>query len=723
MLRHKVISFFASLNSPCLFAIIGACLCLTSVAVAAPGPRTCEADPETRQLDYWVGNWSMTNSGPSSGTAISKVSLSLDKCAFVEHWNSGKGHVTEKTFAYSPDDKNWYGMFVDNEGRAHVFTQGKVASGTAEFDGPSRGPNGEAVLNRLKVVQMGANKIEESWEKSTDNAATWKLVYRADYTRKSVVSLARTSGVSIMRANIAKVILFVLIVVSTMLAEKNSAPTVMLTSGSTAGLRFGADQHGAEFRGIPYAAPPIGELRWKPPRPVSKWNGTRQATQFGAACAQLPASWFQNVASSEDCLFLNVWTPQLSKNAKLPVLVYFHGGGNTLGYSQMTPVGVLANLGVVVVSANYRLGPFGFLARPTLTAESPHHSSGNYGLLDQLQALRWVRENIAQFGGDPNRVTVMGQSAGAVDVCLLMASPLAAGLFQGAIMESGECQSTYNEDIRTPIPFNGISGTGESIGEILAADLGGSKDAAGLQKLRSLTPEQILKAWKQDSRVHFDAIVDGWVVPEQPAKIFAEGRQMRIPVIVGSNADEATVFGHEGPQTVDAYKKYLSEDTGKYSAEEFRAYPANTDSEVRAAYFKLQSDTFAYGAYSLAQAMMRAGQKAYVYYFTFAEKGQRAELGAYHGLELRVLCVGLAPDSGPDEKLGEAMRAYWVQFARSGNPNGSSAPNWPALNSRELRLELGRKIQVEPVGAGVKELEGIMRQLLQENTATASAGK
>ena len=521
-----------------------------------------------------------------------------------------------------------------------------------------------------------------------------------------------------MRRNLVRLILIVACTIAGgMYAGASSLPTVKLKSGAIAGLGFGADQKGAEFRGIPYAAPPMGELRWKPPQPAGKWSGTRQATEFGAACPQLPASWFQNVPSSEDCLFLNVWTPQLATNVKLPVLVYFHGGGNTEGYSQMTPVGVLAGLGVVVVSANYRLGPFGFLALPALTAESPHHSSGDYGLLDQLQALRWVKENIAEFGGDPNRVTVMGQSAGAVDACLLMASPLAAGLFQGAILESGECQSTYSEDIRTPIPFNGISGTGEGVGLMLAADLGASDDGAGLQKLRSLSADQILNAWKQDRRVHFDAIVDGWVVPEQPSQIFAEGRQMHIPVIVGSNADEATVFGHAGPQTVDAYKKYLNEDTGKYWEEELRAYPAKSDTQVRPAYLKLQSDTFAYGAYSLAQAMTHAGQKAYLYYFTFVEKGKRAELGAYHGLELRVLCLGLPPESGPDEKLGEAMRAYWVQFAKTGNPNVAGAPKWPAFDAREQWMDLGRKIQVEPLGVRVKTLDAIMEQVLRANAS------
>ena len=496
-------------------------------------------------------------------------------------------------------------------------------------------------------------------------------------------------------------------------------PTVTLTAGALAGTHFGSAQSDVAFLGVPYAAPPVGNLRWKPPQPPREWNGTRNATQFGAACPQLPANWFQPVAWSEDCLYLNVWTPHLSTSANLPVLVYFHGGSNTQGYSQMTPLGpALSPLGVVVVSANYRLGPFGFLAHPALTAESGHHSSGNYGLLDQLQALRWVQENISRFGGDPSQVTVIGQSAGAVDICLLMSSPLAAGAFQRAIMESGECQSTLNEDIRTPIPYNTISGTGEGVGERLAKDLGVAGGPDTLQKLRSISADQILKAWSRDQQVHFDAIVDGWVVPEQPAKIFAEGKQMHIPVMIGSNANEATVFGHGGPKTVDQYKNYLREDTGKFSDEEFRAYPAHSDADVPAQYLQLQSDTFAYGAYSLAQAMTRAGQKAYLYYFTYAETGKRAQLGAYHGEELKFLSNSFPADWGhsrDDEKLGEAIRAYWTQFAKTGNPNAPGLPEWPAYNARSNQwLELGRTIRLRRAGPQLQVLEQIMQQVFAE---------
>ena len=505
--------------------------------------------------------------------------------------------------------------------------------------------------------------------------------------------------------------------------QSDSPPTVTLQSGVLEGLAFSSAPNGAAFLGIPYAAPPVGELRWKPPQPVARWKTLRMATQFGAACPQHPANWFPYLGWSEDCLYLNVWTPQLSANARRPVLIYFHGGSNTQGYSQMTPLGpALAPSGLLVVSANYRLGPFGFLALPALTAESPHHSSGNYGLLDQVQALRWVRKNIAHFGGDPNRVTVMGQSAGAVDICLLMTSPLAAGLFQGAIMESGDCQSVYNEDIRTRIPYNSISTTGEESGELLARDLGVADDAHEVQNLRNIPADEILKVWGQDQRVHFDAIVDGWVIPEQPARTFAAGKQMHIPVIVGSNADEATVFGHAGPKTVEEYKQYLSEDTGDYSGAEFHLYPASSDQHVTTQYLRLQSDSFAYGAYSMAQAMSRVRQGAYLYHFTYAETGKRAHLGAYHGEELKFLSNSFPSDwehGTDDERLGEAIRRYWTQFVKTGSPNAPGLANWPAYDNRSSQwLSLGRTIEMNPVDPQIHGLEQIMLKVLNKTAKT-----
>jgi para-nitrobenzyl esterase len=496
-------------------------------------------------------------------------------------------------------------------------------------------------------------------------------------------------------------------------------PTVTLELGSLEGTRYGGARDEVAFLGVPYAAPPVGELRWKPPRPVREWKGVRQATRFGPPCPQLPARWFPHIGWAEDCLYLNIWTTQLSTNAKLPVMVYFHGGSNTSGYGHMTPLGpTLSRLGVVVVSANYRLGPMGFLAHPALTAESEHHASGNYGLLDQLQVLRWVHENISRFGGDPERVTVMGQSAGAVDICLLMASGMTTGLFQRAIMESGDCQGTFNKEIRTSIRYNLISGSGEAAGERLANDLGIANGPGALQKLRDIPADEILKAWSQDRKIHFDAIVDGWVVPEQPAKIFAKGKQMRVAVLAGSNANEATVFGRNDVQTVREYRDYLFRDTGEHWPQEFQIYPAASDEDVPARYLRVQNDAFAYGAYSMARTMTGGGQKAYLYRFTYAETGKREPLGAYHGEELLFLSDSYPNDwehSHDDEKLGEIMRAYWTQFAKTGSPNAAGLPDWPAYDPRtDLLFELGRTIGVRRVAEELPALGRIMKQILEK---------
>ena len=495
-----------------------------------------------------------------------------------------------------------------------------------------------------------------------------------------------------------------------------SVPTATVEAGIVKGIHFGPGQTGVAFLGVPYAAPPVGDLRWKPPQPVRPWVGVRTATTFGAACPQLPAGWLPYIGWKEDCLYLNVWTTHLFAGRKLPVIVYFHGGSNRTGYSQLNPLGpALSRLGVVVVSANYRLGPMGFFAHPALTAESPHHSSGNYGLLDQLEALKWVHKNISRFGGDPNRVTVMGQSAGSVDICLLMASPRAAGVFQRAIMESGDCQSVLNEDIRTPLPYNFIADTGEGAGERLANDLGVADGPDALRKLRGIPANEILKAWSHDRQVHFDAIVDGWVLTDQPAKIYAEGKELRIPVLVGSNTDEATVFGHNDLKTVEQYKQYLLRDTGKYADQEFQTYPVATDAGVPEQYLRLQNDTFAYGAWSMARAMTRAGQPAYLYRFTFSETGKRAQLGAYHGEELAFLSDSFPSGwehSDDDKVLGEVMRSYWTQFAKTGNPNTPGLPGWPHYDAHSDQcLELGRTIRLRPVAPQLQIIEHIMKQV------------
>jgi para-nitrobenzyl esterase len=501
------------------------------------------------------------------------------------------------------------------------------------------------------------------------------------------------------------------------------APTVTIANGTLQGVHFGLAPNNAAFLGVPYAAPPLGPLRWKRPEPITKWNGTRMATQFGPACPQLPARWLPYVGWNEDCLYLNVWTTQLSARAKLPVIVYFHGGSNAAGYSQLTPLGpALSPLGVVVVSANYRLGPMGFLALPALTEESKHHSSGNYGLLDQLQALKWVRQNISRFGGDPDRVTVMGQSAGAVDICLLMASPLSNGLFHAAILESGECQGTLNEDIRLPIKYNFIDTTGEAAGERLAKDLGLSSDADALEKMRKIPASEILKAWKSDPGLHFDAIVDGWIVPKQPAEIFPEGKQLHIPVLVGSNADEATVFGHNDLRDIADYERLLQEDVGEYWNKEFTLYPVAANRDVPIRSLRLESDEFACGAYSLAKAMTKTGVDSYLYYFTYVDPGKRARLGAHHGEELFFLSDSFPSDwehTGKDGEWGRLIRGYWVRFAETGNPNFDDAPHWPSYDDKSQEdFELGERVGVRRVSQNVRNLAHIMRQVVAQQIAS-----
>jgi len=506
-------------------------------------------------------------------------------------------------------------------------------------------------------------------------------------------------------------------------SEPSPPTTVKLEVGVLEGTRLGSSEGTTAFLGVPYAAPPVGELRWKPPQPVTSWVGTRKATAFGASCPQLRQGWLPDLPWSEDCLYLNVWTPRLSQSATLPVIVWFHGGGNKAGRSEQTALGpVFARLGVVVVSFNYRLGPFGFLAHPALTAESEHHTSGNYGLLDQLQALEWTRRNISQFGGDPNRLTVVGHSAGAFDICLLLASPLATGMFQQAILESGECQSALVRDIRAPLLYNALLESGEAEGQRLANDLHVPHGPDALERLRRLPADEILRVGSKDPKLRFDVVVDGWIIPEQPAQVFADGRQARIPIVVGSTADEATVFGHQAPTTVNQYREYLKANTGKYYLQQFQAYPATVDGDVSGQYLRLQNDLFAFGAYSFARAMTRAGQKAYVYLFSFVDTGKRLQLGAFHGEELMFLSDSFPNDwkRGPDEAtLGKLMRAYWTQFAKTGDPNAPGLLRWPAYEATlEQVIELGRTVNVGPLrhAAQLRVLEQIMNQILAETS-------
>lgn len=490
------------------------------------------------------------------------------------------------------------------------------------------------------------------------------------------------------------------------LQAQASSPQVKIDAGALQGVWVAGAPHLADFLGIPYAAQPVGNLRWKPPQPPPTWSGVREATKYGPACPQTPSPWLpemlgiQKMGTNEACLYLNVWTPQLHKAAKLPVMVWVHGGGNVEGSAEWPPLGsTLARQGVVVVSLNYRLGVFGFFAYPGLAAESPHHVSGNYGHLDQVEALRWVQRNIRKFGGDPDNVTVFGASSGALDICNLMASPVAAGLFQRAIMQSGVCvDSVYP-----------VTRQAEANGELLAKDFGISSGPQSLAALRALPADKLLLTAANDDRVDLEPVVDGWFFPEQPATAFANGKQAKIPVIVGSNNNEVSIFASpivggksNRPKTVDEYRQWLHREFGPMADKVFAQYPAKFDKEVPGVFQTMDTDfDFGFGARLLAIEMARIHQPAYLYHFTYVGAGKFAALGAFHSEESMFLSKKYWTTwihQPYDNKLSSAIIGYWIQFSKTGDPNDSALPPWPAYQANsDLCQELGQRIGATPV--------------------------
>jgi para-nitrobenzyl esterase len=478
-------------------------------------------------------------------------------------------------------------------------------------------------------------------------------------------------------------------------------PQALIDSGRLQGLNVAALPRGGAFLGIPYAAQPVGSLRWRAPQPAPSWKEVRAADHFGPACPQAPSSWLpemlgiERMPTGEACLYLNVWTPDLHPKKRLPVLVWVHGGGNVEGSGEWPPLGItLAQQGVVVVSINYRLGALGFLALPALAAESEQGVSGNYGHLDQLEALRWVRRNIEQFGGDPGQVTIGGQSSGALDVCNLMASPLSQGLFQRAILQSGVCVDSVYPEMRAM----------EANGEKLAQDLGITPGPKALQALRAAPAERILHA---AASLDFEPEIDGWVLRRQPATTFAQGGQIRVPVLVGTNANEVSIFasslvgGHSWrPKSAVEYQNWVRQKFGSYAQTVLTEYPAGSDGDARRAYEEMDTDyNFAFGAWLLATDAARVGQRAFLYDFTYVGPGPFAELGAFHSEELMFLSRrywtswAITPD---DQALSDAIVGYWVQFIRNGTPDRAGLAEWPAYD-QPLCQELGRRIGPQPV--------------------------
>ena len=435
--------------------------------------------------------------------------------------------------------------------------------------------------------------------------------------------------------------------------------TVKLDSGKISGLETGGV---ASFKGIPYVAPPLGDLRWRPPHTIPPWAGTRPAKDFGPACPQPPILekryGIKFDKTSEDCLTLNVWTAAKSSAERNPVLVWIHYGGNVAGSGSMADGSALAKQGAVVVTINYRLGAFGFLSLPALSKESSRASSGNYGLLDQIQALMWVHRNIEKFGGDPRNVTIFGVSAGANDVALLMTSPLAEGLFHRAIMESGSIFPP--EDVR-------LADAERSGAKLFTAD-----PAA----LRLRSTQEIMTA----AGVSYTPIVDGWVIPKSPAQIFESHLEANIPLIVGTNADEGSVFTADLQfKTVADYRAYLTSHYPSAAEMLFSLYAAADETQFHAAATRIMTDYLAASARYLVRLHSAVNPKSFLYHFTHAS----GPLGAFHTSEVPFVFATTPGD------LSKAMSSSWVRFAATGSPG------WPAYtSSADPYMEFGDTIKV-----------------------------
>ena len=482
-------------------------------------------------------------------------------------------------------------------------------------------------------------------------------------------------------------------------AQAVAGPVVTTADGKLSGESQGGRAPLAIFRGIPFAAPPVADLRWQEPQPVTPWAGVRDATAFGARCMQQPLysdMMFRSPGVSEDCLYLNVWTParlDARHKAKLPVLVYVYGGGFMAGDSSEKRYdgAALARRGIVVVTMNYRLGVFGFFSHPELTAASPHHTSGNYGLLDQVAALNWVKHNIAAFGGDPDHITIGGESAGSMSVSALMASPLSRDKIAGAIGESGALMQKW-------IP--GMQADYEQKDVAFAQSIG----APTLGQLRAMPADKLLAAQGSADDVRFAAVIDGYLLTEAPAVTFASGKAAHVPLLVGSNSQEApgsAVFGDT--PTLANYRAGLTRTLGDKADTFFALYPASTDADVLPAATALASDDFlALPTWKWFDLQRQTGAATYYYHYSRVRprfvtdtSGNALPWGAVHSAEIEYALGNL--DTNPeyawtddDRKVSATMSGYWANFIKTGNPNGNGLPVWPkaSLDADKIRYQI-----------------------------------
>jgi para-nitrobenzyl esterase len=504
----------------------------------------------------------------------------------------------------------------------------------------------------------------------------------------------------------------------TFLAAMGVSLIVALTSTANpvkidGGLVEGTAENGISvYKGIPFAAPPVGDLRWRSPQPIQGWDGVLKADHFARACPQIQFNIpiFPKVETSEDCLYLNVWTPAQSSDDNLPVMVWIYGGGFAMGATSTPLYGgeQLAKMGVIVVSVAYRVGPLGFLTHPELTAESPHKVSGNYGLFDQIAGLQWVQRNIKAFGGDPGRVTIFGESAGGMSVSMLAASPLAKGLFHRAICQSGGSfhpvrMQKDNDSIQL------LAGA-EPAGVEFAKRMG----AGSLAELRQVPPEK----WQKDPAAQmggFWPVVDGYVIVGDQYKLYEAGKYNDVPVLIGTNSDEGSMFARA--TTPEQYEKSTRERFGPFAERVLEFYPGKTqDQTFRAAADLFRDSLFAWPTWAWARLQTKTGtSSAFVYYF---DQKQPPSLlaaffksdGASHGSEIayvfRHLDMGFgAQFTDADRKLSEQMATYWTNFAKNGNPNSSGLPQWPAFHDGQPTVQY---LGSEPHAGHVPNLDKLM---------------
>jgi para-nitrobenzyl esterase len=458
----------------------------------------------------------------------------------------------------------------------------------------------------------------------------------------------------------------------------------------------GRDSSVRVFKGVPYAAPPLGPRRWKAPEPMTAWSGARAADRFAPACmqnltgARLPwtEEFMHQGAVNEDCLYLNVWTTG-GRGARRPVFVYLYGGGFTEGSGSVAIYDgeALAKKGLVVVTVNYRVGVFGFLAHPELATESPRAASGNYGLLDQVAALRWVQQNIAAFGGDPANVTIAGQSAGAMSVYLLTASPRTRGLFHRAVVQSGP-GALASFGVTSARGLAQARSTASQAGAAFAT----AHRAASLQALRERPARELLAPVPGAAPIRFGPVIDGWLLTDDVDTVYAKGWQQDVPLLTGMTADEGSAFAGYGTSTAAAFRAQARTRYGERAEQFLGLYPAATDAEAGRAQIRSARDGALVALQRLAvQRAATAKTPAFLYYFARAVPWpEHREYGAFHSGELPYVFANLSlmkrPWAAVDRRLAEQVSSYWVRFATTGSPNAVGLPAWPAFTQSAPRV-------------------------------------